>query len=448
MFKKKVNVQQLLLGLIFSVFLGFTLYLAFNVKMGVSSDSWYHLRVSQKYAETLGIPENSPDTYQWRDISHQPYLYFWTNGRFLNFNALTFQFNEAIFLRAINIIYSLFTLVAVYLLAKEFFEKKWLRLLPVFLLSNTLMFLMLSSSINYDNLANMFAAFSILYFVRGIKNKGDWKEILLMLIMLTLGTLTKFTMLPLAFILVVLIGWYIFKNWRIYKREFKGNSLYLLIPLFILILMNSGVYGVNLIKFQSLTPSCLDVMTYEQCLENGVFYRNNVTIPEVEVKPLDMILSGERLDPIRYSGLWVWEMSKRVVGIMGDMSLLASDRIVPFYLFYLLVAAVLGILNWKKFSKEVKYISIVTLSYLLILLIFQNYMTYLKRGDPTLALQGRYMFPVISSFYVLFVLFLDRIKSKWIKGLIFVGLIVLFVVGSIPFFLLNVDPSWFGSIDY
>lgn len=449
MLKKKFNLEQVLLIILLAIFLAFTLYLAFNVKMGVSSDSWYHLRVSQKYAETLSVPRNQPDTYKWRDLEHQPYLYFWLNGRILNLNTLTFQFNEVILLRVVNILYSFFTLLGTYLLSREFFKKKWLRLLPSFLLSNTLMFLFLSSSINYDNLGNMFAVFSILFFVRAIKKTGDWKSVLLMLIMISLGALTKYTFLPLAFILVVLALILVIKNWKIYKREFNSKVFYLLvIPLGILIVMNIGLYGVNLVKFQSLTPKCLDVLTYEQCLQNGVFYRDNVTIPAQEIHLFEMIFSGERLDPIRYAGVWIWEMAIRIFGIMGDESLFASNLIIPFYLFFLLLAIVAGTVNWKRFDKEVKYISVIALFYSLILLFVQNYDMYLKRSYPTLALQGRYLFPVIAPLYILVVFSLSRIKRKQLRLLIFIGLIALFIIGCLPFFVANVDRNWFGSIEY
>jgi 4-amino-4-deoxy-L-arabinose transferase-like glycosyltransferase len=416
--------------------------------MGVSSDSWYHLRVSQAYENTLTVPENTPETYKWRDLEHQPYLYFWINGRLLNLNEITFNFNGVIVLRVINIIYSLFTLYGTYLLSKEFFKKNWLRLLPVFLLSNTLMFVFLSSSINYDNMANMFSVFSILFFVRALKDKGNWKKIFLMLIFIFLGGLTKYTFLPLAFILIVLMGYFVIKNWKVYKENFKGKILYLLLPILVLVIMNIGVYGVNLIRFHSLTPKCLDVLTYDQCLENGVFYRDNVTIPAQEVDLFKMVLSGERLDPIRYAGVWIFEMAIRIFGIMGDKSLFAKTIIIPFYLLFFLISFIVGILNWRNFSKEIKYLSIVTLFYLLVLLFVQNYDMYLKRSYPTLALQGRYMFPVISSVYVLFVFFLNRIKNKRLRAVIFVSLIVLFIIGCLPFFIRNVDSSWFGSIDY
>ena len=446
--KKKINIYNLVLIGIFVIFLSFTIYLAINIKMGISSDSWYHLRVSQKYAQTLGIPKNGPDTYKWRDIEHIPYLYFWINGRLLNLNSVTFYFNEAILLRFVNILYSLGTLVGTYLLSKEFFKKKSLQLLPVFLLSSTLMFLFLSSSINYDNLANLFSVFSLLFFIRSIKDKGDWKNIFLMLIMLCLGALTKFTILPLAFILVVLIVIYVIKNWKDYRHTFKGKVLFFLIPIVLLIVMNLGVYGVNLIKYHSLTPKCLDVLTYDQCLENGVFVRDTLWIPKQEVHLFKMISSGERLDPIRYTGIWIWEMSMRIVGIMGDSSLFASIYIIPFYLLFLLISVITAIKYRKDFSKESKLLGISTLFYLSVILFVQNYSTYLRQGYPTLALQGRYMFPVISSFYVLFVYSLSKIESKWLRGAIFVGLITLFVIGCLPFFFLNVDSNWFGSIEY
>jgi 4-amino-4-deoxy-L-arabinose transferase-like glycosyltransferase len=446
--KKKINIQKILLGVIIVAFCAITLYLAFNIKMGVSPDSWYHLRVSQEYSETLGIAKNNPETYKWRDIEHMPYLYFWINGRILNLNSLTFNFNEVVVLRVLNVLYSVGTLIGAYLLSKEFFKKKWLNLLPVFLLANTLMFGLLSSSINYDNLANLLSVFSILFFIRAIKEKGNWKYIFLMLIMIGLGGLTKYTTLPLSFILILLTCIRVVKNWRVYKEGLKGKVLYWLIPLILLIALNLGIYGVNIIKFQALQPECTDVLTYEQCLQNGVFYRDNITIPAQEVSLFDMVLTGERLDPFRYFGYWIWEMSRRIYGIFGDMQLYAKDVIVPFYIFYFLVASVIGICSWKKLKKEAKYISAISIFYMLVLLIVQNYDMYLKRGYPALALQGRYIFPVIVPFYILLVFFLNKIKPKWLRAAVFAGLTILFVIGCWIFFFRNVDVSWFGSIVY
>ena len=416
--------------------------------MGISPDSWYHLRVSQEYSETLGIPENSEDTYQWRDITNIPYFYFWINGRILNLNEITFNFNQVILLRVFNILFSLGTVIATYLLSKQFIKNKWAQLIPVALLTNTLMFLSLSSSINYDNLGNMFAAFSILFFVKSIKQKYDIKYPLLTILMLCLGALTKFTILPLAFILVILLAVDIFKNRKDWRINQKDKSLLLLLPILLFGGLNLILFGNNILKHGELTPACEKTLSYEQCLENGVFYRDEISIPAVEVNVIEMITNGERLDPIRYAGVWSWEMTKRVVSIMGDQSLYHSNLVVSIFYSLLVITLFFGIFNWKKYNKETKYMVIITLFYLLVLMIVQNYDMYLKRGYPTLALQGRYMFPVISSFYVLLTVFWLKIGNRYIRiGLIAVSLLLLILL-SIPFYILNVDPTWFGSIAY
>ncbi|MGI6423049.1 MAG: glycosyltransferase family 39 protein [Candidatus Dojkabacteria bacterium] len=446
MLKKIRNKQNIILYILLAIFLLFTLYLASTVKMGISSDSWYHLRVSQEYSKTLGIPVNTPDTYKWRDITNIPYLYFWINGRILNLNSATFNFNEVILLRVINIFFALGTVIATYLLSKECIKNRWAQLIPVLLLVNTLMFLFLSSSINYDNLSNMLASFAILFFVKSIKQKDTLKYPILTILMLSIACLTKYTILPLAFILVILLLIDMFRTKRVFNM--KDRSLLLLLPTIFFLLLNLLLYGGNLVNHGELDPDCSKTLTYEQCLENGVFRRDNELMPAEEVNLIEMITTGQRLDPIRYTGIWIWEMTKRVIGIMGDSSFFHSDSVVSLFTALLGISLIVGVVNWKKYSVEIKYMASLTLFYLLILLIVQNYDMYLKRGYEVLALQGRYMFPVISSFYVLISVFWLNIKNKYFKiGIISISLILLTLL-SIPYFLLNVDSSWFGTITY
>lgn len=446
MLKKNLTKQNIVVGICFFVFLIFTSYLALNLKMGISPDSWYHLRVSQEYSKTLGIPTNIPDTYQWRDITNIPYLYFWINARILNINDTTFQFNQIILLRIINILYSSLTLLGVYLLSKELIKDKWGKLIPILLISNTLMFLFLSSSINYDNLANLFSTFAIYFFIKTVKYKGKIHYPLYTILLLCMGALTKFTIVPLAVILVVLLVYEFIKNKDIWRKSIKGSSLFLILPILIFGILNILLYGNNFLKHQELVPSCEKILTHEQCLENGVYLRDNIWIPEVDTKTIHMILNGERLDPIRYSGVWVWEMTKRVVGIMGDQSLFHPNTVVSIFVFLILITVFLGIWERKKINKEGIYLVLITLSYLLILILFQNYPMYLKRGYIELALQGRYMFPVISSLYVMFVIFLLNIQKKYLRISLILVILILMILCSIPFFIVNVNPNWFGLL--
>lgn len=438
----------MIIGICIGIFLLFTVYMAFNVKMGISSDSWYHLKVSQEYAKTLGIPENNPDTYQWRDISHIPYLYFWINGRILNLNSILLNINEAILLRIISILYSLLTVIGVYLLSKEFLNGKILQTLPTVILTNTLMFLFLSSSINYDNLGNLFAVFSIYFFIKSIKNRGENIFPILMILTLCLGVLTKYTLTPLAFILVLLLSIDIWKNRNTWKLNIGRKELLLLIPTIILIALNIQLYGTNLYKYKELTPSCEKVLTYEQCLSNGVFYRDEITIPSVDVDLFRMIKQGERVDPISYSIIWTWLMTKKIVGIMGDSSFYHSIPVITIFFLFYVGTFLYGVFNIKKYTPIERYLLGILFLYGLILMIVQNYDMYLKKGYPDLALQGRYIFPVIAPLYISLVMTWAKIKNKRVRNIVVISILILLIALSIPYFLLNIDNQWLGVISY
>lgn len=414
--------------------------------MGISPDSWYHLRVSQEYAKTLSIPPNTPDTYQWRDITHIPYLYFWINGRILNINSLIFHFNDVILLRIINIIYSLLTIYGIYLLSKEVIKSKWGRIIPVILVCNTLMFVFLSSSINYDNLANMFATYSIYFFILSITRKGNIQYPLLTILMLCLGTLTKYTILPLAAIIVVLLIYEIVKDWNIWKDTIKNKWILLTIPVLIVGILNITLYGNNILKYRELIPSCEKILSNEECLENGVYLRDNIWIPKEEINFVESIFSGKRLDPIRYSGIWMFEMTRRVTGFMGDQNLFHSDTTNILFISLFSISVVIGIFNWKKYSKAERYLIYITIFYTLVLMLLQNYTMYLDRGYIILTLQGRYIFPVISSIYTIFSKTLLNINNKKIRNVLISLAIILTLLSCIPFLVLNVDPNWFGYI--
>jgi len=446
--KKKINKYNLVFAGIIAVFLAFTIYLAFSLRIEISPDSWYHIRVSQAYATTLTIPQNTPDTYQWRDISHIPYLYFWINARIINFNDWILHTNVVILLRLINVIYAFLTVIGVFLVSKEVFKNKWVRLIPMVLVTNTLMFLLLSSSLNYDNLVNLFSVFSILYFIRVLKDRKNLTNILMCILMICLGALTKFTFMPLAFILVFLLAIDYLRNRKAWSLKLEKNQILLLLPVLVSASFAGYLYGSNIIKYHELTPSCEKVLTYEQCLANGAFYRNEITIPAVKVDLAKMISSGERYDPISYTVIWIWAMTQRTIGIMGDSSMYPPKEVTTIFAIFITVTSILGVRNWKSLSHEVKYLAIVSAFYLGVLMVFQNYYTYLKHGNPVLALQGRYMFPVISSLYVSLTAFILSIKGKKLRYVLIILAIAGMIIFAIPYFLLNVDSGWFAPINY
>ena len=454
MIKKLVkykNTDKIVLAVVLAIFATFSLYLALNLRMGVSPDSYYHLEVSQAYSKTLGIPENTPETYQWRDITRIPYLSLWINGRILNLNEMTFNFDEVMVLRLSNVLTAVGTLILVYLISKRLIKNKWGQILPVFLLSNTLMFVFLSSSINYDNLTVLLSTAAIYFLVRFLQEPKKLSHSLFIFIFLLLGTLTKNSVLPLA--LVVFIVWAVvmFKK-KILKREYFEQfvtlpNILLTIGFFLLVILNFNVYGVNMITFGKLGPSCLDVLTYEQCLENGVFYRDIYKIPQVFegniFDAIKLILTGERIGPVRYFPYWVVQMSKKIFGIMGDKSLFMKYEFLVPYFAYILLGLFLVFKNRKKMKIEEKGLIAVFSFYTLIVAYYVNYWTYIKHDWMDLALQGRYIFPVISIMYIIFSKYLLSIKNKKLLGILTGLLIIVFLLGSWGYFFAYAPMDWF-----
>jgi len=305
--KKNDKAPKMLLGATIFLFVIFSIYLALNLRMGVSPDSYYHLEVSQAYSETLGIPENTPETYKWRDITRIPYLSFWINGRILNLNELTFNLYEVIVLRLSNILTALGTVILTYLISKRVIKNKWGQILPVFLLSNTLMFVFLSSSINYDNLVVLLSTASIYFLLKFLQEPEKLSNTLLIFVVLLLGTLTKTSVLPLAAVIFILWSVVLFKK-KILKKEYFEqfltlSNILLTISFFLLVILNFNVYGVNMITFGKITPECTEVLTFNQCLENGVFVRSMYEIPTIFeggiIEGAKLVLEGERIGPFR-----------------------------------------------------------------------------------------------------------------------------------------------------
>ncbi len=451
--RKNKKAPRILFGVIILLFVVFSIYLALNLKMGVSPDSYYHLEVSQAYSETLGIPENTPETYKWRDITRIPYLSFWINGRILNLNELTFNLDEVIVLRLSNVLTAIGTLILVYLISKRLIKNKWGQILPVFLLSNTLMFVFLSSSINYDNLVVLLSTASLYFLLKFLQEPEKLSNTLLIFVVLLLGTLTKTSVLPLALIIFIIWSVVLLKK-KILKKEFLEQfltlpNILLTIGFFLLVILNFNVYGVNMITFRKITPECTQVLTYNQCLENGVFVRSMYEIPTIFeggiIESAKLVLEGERIGPLRYLLFWTVEMSKKIVGIMGDRSLFMRDEYLPFYFVFFFIGLYMVFKNRKSLSKEDKALGLISLFYTLVVAYYVNYKAYMRTDWMDLGLQGRYIFPVLPIGYVIFSKYFIKIKNTKVLNILLTALVILFLMGNYIYFFANVPADWFSA---
>lgn len=438
------DLDKIALVFIILVFFIFGSYLVLNIRRGISPDENYHISVSEFYSETFLIPENSEETYRYGDITRIPYLSFWLNARLINLNFTNVE--DYVVLRFFNLLISTGSLIVVYLIAKEVIKKKYLNLLPVFMLANTLMFVFLSSAVSYDNLVNFFVFLSFYFLIKTFKSRNN-KWILFFLMAGSLAALTKFTAIPAFLIELVLLIIFMLKEIRFieFLEEVFDRYKYLSLLLLVIIGFLSSVYGVNIIRYKSLTVSCDKILSEQQCMQNGVYSRAK-TADLYEFSSLGEFVEilKERTTPFEYFSRWSLSMTQRIFGILGHEWLLMPSYFSNIYIFLFLILSIIFIRGWRRGDSIETNLLVIFLSYLLVLLIFQNYRSYIIRGRFDIAIQGRYLFPVIPLLYTILIDYLGRLKNKWSQGIIISFLVLVFFMGCIPFFFVYVTDLWFS----
>jgi hypothetical protein len=441
---KKHELSSLAFLLVLAFFVIFALYFALNTSQGIPPDENYHYHVSLFFSETFFIPENTSETLRYGEITRMPFLYFWINARIINWNFL--EVSILTLLRVVGIVYSVGTLIFTFLISKEFIKSKWLRILPTFLFVNTLMFVFMSGSISYDNLLNLFAVGSIYFLVRTLNSSDEREKWLLWWgIFALLGLLTKNSMMPLFFIEIVVLGYYIIKSKLIDYRKLLSLKKFLFpkVVFLLLFLLTSAFFGYNLFNYRSFIPSCDKILTVEQCMRNGVYARNS-GLDRVDLFSSEglIFVIKERLSPYEYFTRWLLSMSGRIYGIMGHRSLTMPSWFSEAYiLFFFLILGVI-IRELKKKEGNILALLFIFFSYAGVLLGF-NYRRYLMTGLYDLALQGRYLFPVIPILYVICIFFIGKIRNKTLRRLLIFIMIIIFLLGCLPYFLIKYPVSWF-----
>jgi hypothetical protein len=417
------------------IFSAYSVFLALNLKSGIVPDESYRFEISQYFSNTWGIPDNVPAAIAHGDDLHRnPFLGYWLFGRALNIFQLVApsadERQQLVFLRIVNSIFSLGTVLFTYLISKEAIRNKWWQLLPVFLLTNTLMFVFLSGGVNYDNPTNLACAAGIFFLARVFNKKDFISNSLGWMISISLGSLIKYAVLPLA--LAMGVAWLIFfiKNRKhIEFKPIKGvKTIGLIALLALLIAFNLGLYGVNLIKFQSLTPSCRDTFPSEVCEASTFGVRHQqLSLPE-KLTFREALRQGNP-DPIRYVfDVWIREMLKRTFGIMGHLDYFPI--IIAYYHIALYWIILLGFRYIKKPSFKIASLLGIFIFYALVLL-NMNYNSELVYGFyKFVALQGRYIFPVISIAFVIYAYILTKVTNKAVRLITLFATVLLFLYGG------------------
>lgn len=439
------------LAIILLIFLSFSVYMALNLKPGIIPDEPAHFAFSRHFSSTWGLPPDNADTFNLGIyIEQNPFLYYWINGRIINLIDLikpgATEWQTLVTLRIINVIFATGTVLICFLLSKELIKHPWWQLIPVFLLTNTLMFVFLAAGVNYDNLANLLTMAGLLFFTQVFTREDFFINSSIWMIYISLGTLVKYTILPLA--LAMGIAWliYIFIHRKeVFPVHFYGvKTLLLLLMLFTLFTGNFLIYGINLIRYEGLLPECEEILLESQCALSPLEQR----FQEKAIKPKMTIRESIEKgypNPFSYAvNTWVHNMLLRTFGMIGHQSYFPL-AIVRYYknLFY--SAVLMGLFFLKPKSALTYSLVGISIFYALVLL-YSNYNNELLYGFIHIGFQGRYIFPVIGPIFVLFTLITKNIPVRLLR-VAFLGFTLgLFFIGGPITILLKyqaVFSSWF-----
>lgn len=422
----------LAIGLIFLFFVISTI-IATDFKRSIIPDENWHIAVSQYFASTIGIPPDIPDTYVLGVLTHKPYLYHWINARLLNLLNLVLpevgNYKILVAFRFAGVLYTTLAVVFCYLLSREIIKNPWWRIMPLFLLTSTLMFVFHSAGVNYDNLANLCAFAGIYYLVKLFQGEAYYRNTLLWMIWILAGDLVKVTTLPLLAVMTVIWVVYTFINRR--KIDFKINfdwKIILLIVVFaVFVVLNFMLYGVNFIRYRAVIPSCTMVLTDSECSQHPVYLRDKNAAENLSI---GQMFNGNAPDPLTWlDGWWFPRMIKMMFGFAGHKWYNLSDLVITLYRWWFLGMLFLAVRYWKKPSLPELGLSIIVVFYILVL-VQTNLAAELKSGFKHIGIQGRYLFPILGGVYVLFGHYAERIPNRIVAGTTAVVTFALFFLNS------------------
>lgn len=415
------------------IFFSLSTLIAFRLKRDIIPDEAVHVALSEYFTTSWGIPPDTPQTYQYGLIAQKPFLYYWINGRLLN--VLHWVIPEPgswkilVILRLVSVFYSTLAVIFCYLLAREVIKSPWWQALVLFLLTNTMMFVFLSGGANYDSLVNLCSFAGIYFFIRLLNGKSFYLNSLACMICVLAGTLVKITVLPLLAIMAVLWVLFTIQNRKQinFKPVIEWKLALLLVVFGSLVILNFLIFGINLIQYRAVIPSCTMLLSESECEQNPIFVRDREAAEKFSVRDM---FNGNVPDPITwFAGYWAPTMLKMTFGFAGGRHYTPSALSITLISVWFIAMLLLAIRFHKKASKPLLGLAAIVIFYMLTLL-QTNLFSELNTGFKHLGIQGRYLFPVLGGLFVIFVYFAASIQNRVISRVVVIATLVLFSLNS------------------
>ncbi len=317
----------------------------------------------------------------------------------------------------------------------------------------------LAAQINYDNLMIPLMFADLLLAIRLLRQlQKDRFNVWLAGLFLALGMLTslvKYTFLPIFLAAIVYVLWRSVRStrknrlalWSSAKLGYRSLSIARRSALMVLVVISLGLFferfGMNVIRYRTTTPDCVQVLGEPSCQQYSIYRRG---IIYANHKPPNI-----NPNPVRFTYLWFKHMDfNTVMAINGPASGYSIGRPLPLPYAALIVfeiaGALLCVVFWRKvFASAAARIFALGIALYLLSLWTHNYPNYLSTGRRV-AVQGRYLVPLLPMAYLLFLLAGKQLLKQWPKLGIATAttLVACFMAGGGALtFILHSDTAWY-----
>ncbi len=410
-------------------------FLAFGILMtnlGGQPDEPKHLYYSYRFAETWGIPKEDPaSAYR---ITGFTYLYYWLNGAALKiFHLLApggSPGQEMHLLRELSVCTSAITLIYVYKLASKVTGNRYAGVLASFFMANTLMFVFVSSGVTYDNFMNLASAAAIYHLVNIYGEEDFVRNTALLGTWLCLGALAKEQVLLLAFLLFIAWLIYLIRSRKRLRLTFSRANVAWIAVFSVVGILFLGLYGVNVVRYHHLIPSCPQVKDPQACT---LFANRKPLYQAVDIQHL-WSLRETIQNPFTYAlNFWIVQV---LAGIWGVVSHNSFPPLFSIALHGILIlwAAICISRYWEKEHLVPTVLLLLLLTYTGYVLLM-NYWNELHYDFRHFAVQGRYLFPVLGVLITLMINYFLQIRSLFLRKATLAFALVVYFAGGLGLFI-------------
>jgi hypothetical protein len=331
--------------------------------------------------------------------------------------------------------------------------------------------------VSYDNLTNLLATAATFYLFRFFDSRTEG-DLLRLTACVLAGCLTKTAFLPLAAILALALALRERRRLGAVARHFRWRptsrrQLAARAGVAILLVANLALYGGNALRYGRLTPGLEQLVGREAAMDHRIFARNAILNAyrdgEIEL-PRAMALANRiqhardrettramlnmtwqtgdhRLELLRWAPRWGQLIVQRTYGYFGHRTLRRKPVERALYAGTLGIALLLFLARWRAPAHRgsLRYAALIGGAYIAVVMLGVNRAIYLESGLVILAVQGRYLFPVLAPVYGVVAMSLVDLTPKPMRIPLALVVAGIFLYGEFPFFLLHAGPEWYAS---